>query len=140
MFRTNCLVCESNQLKEIINLGMQPFADTFIPKDKINEADLIYPLICDLCLNCGHVQTKCITDPKERYAQHDYSYTSSNSSFSRSHWDEYCKKMIQDLDLKNGDLTVEVGSNDGYLSEQFQKNGFKAIGVDPSPYMAELAK
>ncbi|MEK6824418.1 MAG: class I SAM-dependent methyltransferase, partial [Nanoarchaeota archaeon] len=28
----------------------------------------------------------------------------------------------------------------GYLGEQFTKSGQKAVGVDPSPYMAELAK
>ena len=140
MFRKSCLVCESEELREIINLGMHPFADTFIPKDKASEADLIYPLICDLCFSCGHVQTRCITSPEARYSQHDYSYTSSNSNFSRSHWDEYCKEMIKDLNLKEGSLIIEVGSNDGYLSEQFQKGGLKAVGVDPSPYMAELAK
>jgi len=140
MFRNECLVCESDNLKEIINLGMHPFADTFIPLNKISEADLVYPLICDLCTDCGHVQTKCVTDPKLRYAQHDYSYTSSNSNFSRTHWEEYCTEMVSNLNLGKGSLVVEVGSNDGYLSEQFKKQGLRAIGVDPSPYMAELAK
>jgi SAM-dependent methyltransferase len=48
--------------------------------------------------------------------------------------------MINALNLKAESFVVEIGSNDGYLSEQFKKSGLKAIGVDPSPYMAELAK
>jgi SAM-dependent methyltransferase len=40
----------------------------------------------------------------------------------------------------NKGLVIEAGSNDGYLSEQFLKRGNKVLGVDPSPYMADLAK
>ena len=39
MFRTKCLICGSINLNEIINLGMHPFADTFVPKDRISEAE-----------------------------------------------------------------------------------------------------
>ena len=44
MFRENCLVCDSKNLEEIINLGIQPFADTFIPKSRLSEPDKVYPL------------------------------------------------------------------------------------------------
>ena len=48
MFRKSCLVCESTNLKEIIDLGSHPFADTFVPESKISDPDLIYPLILQL--------------------------------------------------------------------------------------------
>ena len=140
MLREQCLVCDSKNIEEIIDLGSHPFADTFIPLSKLSNADLIYPLVCTLCIECGHVQTKCVTDPEARYSQNEYSYTSSNSSFSRNHWDEYAKEMISKLNLPTKSLVVEAGSNDGYLSEQFIAKGHKSIGVDPSPYMAELAQ
>ncbi|MBM3232285.1 class I SAM-dependent methyltransferase [Candidatus Pacearchaeota archaeon] len=140
MLRNSCLVCDSKEIDEIIDLGSHPFADTFIPESRKSEADKVYPLVCTLCLNCGHVQTKYSTDPNERYSQIDYSYTSSNSNFSRTHWDSYAKEISQELNLSKGATIIEVGSNDGYLSEQFNKAGYKSIGVDPSPYMVELAK
>lgn len=140
MLRNSCLVCDSKEIDEIIDLGSHPFADTFIPESRKSEADKVYPLVCTLCLNCGHVQTKYSTDPNGRYSQIDYSYTSSNSNFSRTHWDSYAKEISQELNLSKDATIIEVGSNDGYLSEQFNKAGYKSIGVDPSPYMVELAK
>src|SRR3989338_11139458 len=140
MIRTGCLVCESEKLTEIINLGMHPFADTFVPESKVSKPDKVYPLVCDLCDSCGHIQTKYETNPLDRYSNIEYSYTSSNSAFSRGHWEKYAQDITGQLDLKKDSFVVEVGSNDGYLSEQFLKNGNKVLGVDPSPYMADLAK
>jgi SAM-dependent methyltransferase len=139
MFREKCLVCGSKELNEIVNLGSHPFADSFIPHEKLSESDGVYPLICDLCAECGHVQSRCKTDPKARYAEMDYSYTSSNSSFTRAHWDEYAKEISEEIELENG-FVVEVGSNDGYLASKFKEGGNNVIGVDPSPRMANLAK
>ena len=140
MLRTKCLVCDSEKLKQIIDLGSHPFADTFIPESRISEPDVTFPLVCDLCLDCGHVQTRYETSPLARYSQIDYSYTSSNSAFSRNHWEEYAKEISNELDIKLNSFIVEIGSNDGYLSEQFLKSGNDVLGVDPSPYMAKLAK
>ncbi len=140
MLRTTCMVCKSKEIKEIMNLGMHPFADTFIPEEKFAIADKAYPLICDLCMNCGQVQLRCSTDPNDRYCGVDYSYTSSNSNFSRTHWIEYFKEVSAKINLKKDGVVVEVGSNDGFLTEQFAKIGCKTIGVDPSSYMADLAK
>lgn len=139
MIRTLCLVCSSKEVTDIIDLGMHPFADTFIPESKESDNDVIYRLVCSLCLKCGHVQNKYETDPMKRYSQIDYSYTSSNSQFARDHWDKYADEVSNEIGLNKG-LVIEAGSNDGYLSEQFLKRGNKVLGVDPSPYMADLAK
>jgi|SRR3989344_115890 len=140
MFRTKCLICGSINLNEIINLGMHPFADTFVPKDRISEADKAYPLICDLCQECGQIQLRCETNPMDRYCQVDYSYTSSNSNFSRTHWINFAREVSDKIGLKKDSFIVEVGSNDGFLTEQFASNGNRVLGVDPSDYMARLAK
>ena len=140
MQRKNCLVCDSHELVEIINLGSHPFADTFVPESKASEADAVYPLVCDLCKQCGHVQTRYETDPALRYSGVDYSYTSSNSTFATTHWNEYAHELTTSLKLQPGALVIDVGSNDGYLPEQFAKQGLRVLGVDPSDYMAELAK
>lgn len=141
MFRTSCLVCNSNNLVGIIDLGIQPFADTFISEENFSHSEATYPLICDLCTNCGHVQTACKTDPKERYFLfNDYSYTSSNSSFARQHWKKYANDIPEKIGLFKNSFVVEIGSNDGFLSEQLLKRGYNVLGVDPSNYMAQLAE
>lgn len=140
MFRSRCLVCRSPRLTRIIDLGIQPFADSFIPEDKLSEPDPAYPLECDLCRSCGHVQTSCVTDPRDRYEQlHDYSYTSSNSAFATNHWKEYAATAQRRTALRPGAFVVEVGSNDGFLAAEFKAGGHRVLGVDPSRYMRVLA-
>lgn len=139
MFRKECLSCKSADLREIVNLGMHPMADTFIPANRLDAGDRVYPLICDLCEKCGQVQLRTVTDPAERYAEYDYSYTSSNSKTSQNHWIEYAGTVAEKIGLKAAEAVVEAGSNDGFLTEQFQKMGCKCLGVDPSPAMAKLA-
>ena len=139
MFRTRCMVCESSDLRTIIDLGMHPFADTFVVPERESEADRLYPLMADLCTSCGHIQLRCQTDPEARYSEHDYSYTSSNSAFSRGHWERYAEAVGRQHGVRAGDVVVEVGSNDGYLLEQFKKQGARLIGIDAAPVMAELA-
>src|SRR5580700_6344905 len=113
MFRKKCLACQSADLREIVNLGMHPMADTFIPADRLDEGDRVYALVCDLCRHCGLVQLRTVTNPSERYVDFDYSYTSSNSKTSRAHWEEYTATVAGMMGLKAEDAVLEVGSNDG---------------------------
>ena len=76
MFRDECLLCHSRTLVEVIDLGMHPMADTFIPESRLSTADRLYPLIVDLCEACAQIQLRTVTSPSERYSEIDYSYTS----------------------------------------------------------------
>lgn len=134
------MTCKSSELREIVNLGMHPMADTFIPAERLDAGDRVYALICDLCSACGQVQLRTVTDPAERYAEYDYSYTSSNSRTSQNHWIEYAGTVAERIRLQASDAVVEAGSNDGFLTEQFRKLGCQCVGVDPSPAMAKLAQ
>jgi hypothetical protein len=140
MFRTQCLCCGSTELREVINLGMHPMADTFIPLDRLAEPDHLYLLACDFCAACGQIQNRTITSPAERYSGVDYSYTSSHSKTSRDHWQDYARQVGRQTGLRPGDAIVEAGSNDGYLSACFAEQGCRVLGVDASPAMARLAE
>lgn len=138
--RSSCLVCGSSNLERVIDLGMQPFADSFIPEDRLGETEPIHPLECALCAGCGQLQTVHATDPRARYLDCEYSYTSSNSSFARSHWDAYAEQVPDELKLEPGAAVVEIGSNDGYLAQRLMQRGQRVLGVDASPEMARLAR
>src|SRR5260370_13355400 len=137
--RDRCATCDSGDLSEIVALGMHPMADTFVPEERRYESDRVYPLICDLCSTCGQVQLRVRTDPTERYSHFEYSYTSSNSNFSRSHCAQYSSDVAAQVGLAKGARIVEIGSNDGYLSEPFNELHYTAFGVDPSRTMCTLA-
>ena len=111
MNRTQCISCRSESLAEILDLGMHPFADRFVPADRAYTCDKLFPLVCDLCETCGLVQSRTKTDPHDRYAE--YSYTSSNSATTRRHWDEFARDVHEIVGLKKDALVVEAGSNDG---------------------------
>ena len=125
-------------MKTIIDLGMHPFADTFISEEQFSLSEPIYPLQCTLDEDTGEVKLKYETKDDERYNLYSYSYTSSNSKFSRDHWDSYAKDVKKHLPL--GAKILEIGSNDGYLTKNFISLGFEARGVDPSDTMTKLAK
>lgn len=114
-------------------------ADTFIPLERAHEPDRVYLLACDFCARCGQIQTRTVTDPAERYAAVDYSYTSSNSKTSRDHWTAHALRVAGQVGLRTGDVVVEVGSNDGFLTERFAEAGCRVLGVDAAPAMAKLA-
>ena len=124
---------------KIIDLGMHPFADTFVGKDQLGMSEPVYPLECFLDTDTGEIKVGCNTKADERYNLYDYSYTSANSQFARNHWIDYANEVSNKLALKPGSKIVEIGSNDGFLSKQFKELGYDVVGVDASIYMAQLA-
>jgi hypothetical protein len=140
MKRNKCLICESKNLTNILDLGNHPYADTFIPKNDCYKLLPVYKLSCSLCEDCGHIQTETITSPQDRYNLFDYSYTSSNSSVAKEHWKEYCKEVIKNLSIKSSDRVCEIGSNDGYLLSLFKQNNNQVLGIDASKNLVEISK
>ena len=128
-----------NKVNEIINLGLHSFADRFVPKEKLNIIDPKYPLILDMCNNCKFIQSRTVTNPKNRYLEIDYSYTSSNSNYSRNHWVEFSDSLEKKMSLKNKKI-IEIGSNDGFLSYLLKKKGAEVLGVDASEFMVKISK
>jgi 2-polyprenyl-3-methyl-5-hydroxy-6-metoxy-1,4-benzoquinol methylase len=137
--RSKCLCCNKGKLNEIINLGLHSFADRFVPKKKLNIIDPKYPLILDMCNNCKFIQSRVVTNPKNRYLEMDYSYTSSNSNYSRNHWIEFADSLEKKISLKNKKI-IEIGSNDGFLSQLLKKKGAEVLGVDASEFMVKISK
>ena len=136
--RTKCLCCENKKLAEIIDLGNHSFADRFIPKSKQKIKDPQYPLVIDMCKKCKFIQSRIITSPKNRYFELDYSYTSSNSNYAKSHWKSFVKFLSKKIDLKDKKI-FEIGSNDGFLISILKDKGADVLGIDASKFMVRLS-
>ena len=137
--RTSCLCCKNKKIYEIINLGLHSFADRFIPIKKKSIKDPVYPLILDLCLKCKFVQSRVITNPKHRYVDINYSYTSDNSKYSRNHWNKFALELDKKFKIKNKKI-IEIGSNDGFLSNILKNKGADVLAVDASKFMVDICK
>ena len=114
---------------KIIDLGMHPYADTFISKDQLNLSEPVFPLECYLNKKNFEIKLGVKTNPDDRYNLYDYSYTSSNSSFSRNYWSSYCKDIINSRLINYESSILEIGSNDGYLLSLFKKRVLKRSQV-----------
>ena len=137
--KKKCKVC-NNEFIDNIFLGKHPCADTFI-KSKVQAISLKkYPLVVGFC-NCSHLTALYPVPPYERYQKFEYSYTSSNSIVSRSHFRDIALKISKKFKLDSNSLVVEAGSNDGtFLLEIKNISKSKVIGVDPSKNINELAR
>lgn len=132
-----CLITGAPVVK-VLDFGQHAYADTFIAENQVNLSEPVFPLEVYLNPESGSVQLGYISDAEDRYNLYSYSYTSSNSKTSRDHWDEYAATIKSKYNTQG--LVVEIGSNDGYLINHFNQPGTKALGIDPSTAMSELAK
>lgn len=136
-----CQLCESYDLRPIIDLGKHPLADTFLKPEQLLDAERFYTLKVLLCKNCGYATLEHIVPAEERYVENDYSYTSSNSPVATSHFEEIANEAADLAKISADDLAVDIGSNDGTLLEMVRrKTGCRVVGVEPSLNIARLAK
>jgi 2-polyprenyl-3-methyl-5-hydroxy-6-metoxy-1,4-benzoquinol methylase len=125
---------------KIIDLGFHPYADTFINKKQLNYSEPVFQLSCFLNKNTGVIRNAIKTDDASRYNLYDYSYTSSNSFYSKNYWKKYSNDMKQELNITNNFKILEIGSNDGYLLQSLKKYTNKIWGVDASKLMCKIAR
>jgi SAM-dependent methyltransferase len=123
---------------KILDFGQHAYADTFISQDQLNLSEPVFPLQVWMNPESGSIQLGYVSHAEDRYNLYSYSYTSSNSATARAHWDEYATTVKNRLGKIK--FAVEIGSNDGYLINQFRGEDVRAIGVDPSEEMCEVAK
>lgn len=136
--RRFCLCCRNKKIKKIVDLGYHSFADRFIPRQYLKKKDPKYPLILDICPECKFIQSRYITDPRKRYSELDYSYTSSNSFYSKNHWIKFAEELNRGFNVSKKKI-FEIGSNDGFLIQKLKKMKADVLGIDASNFMVKLS-
>ena len=140
MLTSNCQLCRSADLDLIIDLGHHPLADTFLPPDRLDQQETIYPLRVLLCRDCGYATLQYVVPPEERYQKTDYSYTSANSPVAVKHFADMAAEIVAAAGIGASDLVVDIGSSDGTLLKAFRDaSGCGIIGIEPAPNIAKLA-
>lgn len=136
--RKKCGICNGINLSEILNLGEQPLANSFIKNIKLISKEIKFPLRLGLCNDCFFVQLLDIVD-KEFMFEH-YLYMTSASKPIIEHFKKYANEIYTDyLNSKNKSTVLEIGSNDGSMLLEFQKLGIKVLGIEPAENIAKLA-
>jgi SAM-dependent methyltransferase len=126
-----CQVCDSSNLHTILDLGHQPLCDTLLTSQMLNEPEKMYPLRMVWCENCTDVQIDYCVDGKEVYHP-NYPYKSGVTKELVEYQTKIAASIIPKYGLKEGDLVVDIGSNDGTLLSGFKNTGIRTVGVEPT--------
>lgn len=138
---TECRVCASSNLSEVLDLGDQPPANSL----RTDVAMVLprVPLILLFCNNCSTVQLSASVEPEFLF-QH-YLWVTGTSSTAKTYSEIFAKQVFsrlqsaEDSKEKHSAFVVEVASNDGTVLKQFQNLGCRVLGVDPAKNVAQLA-
>ena len=133
-----CRLCGAQLSRTFVDLGMSPLCESYVPADRLDEAEVFYPLHVRLCDACLLVQLPAYVSGEHIFS--DYAYFSSYSDSWVAHAKQYADEMTSRLALTPSSLVTEVASNDGYLLQHFNAAGIPVLGVEPAANVAEAAR
>jgi hypothetical protein len=133
-----CRLCGAELTSTFVDIGMSPLCESYVPADKLDEAEAFYPLHVRICDACLLVQLPAYVSGEHIFS--DYAYFSSYSDSWVAHAKRYARDMIGRLGLTGNSLVTEVASNDGYLLQHFVAEGIPVLGVEPAGNVAEAAR
>jgi SAM-dependent methyltransferase len=133
-----CRLCGAQLMRTFVDLGMSPLCESYVPEDRLDQAEIFYPLHVRICEVCLLVQIPAYVSGEEIFS--DYAYFSSYSDSWVAHAGLYAQHMIGLIGLTRDSLVTEVASNDGYLLQHFQAAGIPVLGVEPAANVAEAAR
>ncbi len=121
---------QPDTFQEMLNLGVQTFSGIFPNPD--DEKDVpIGPLNVIKCGSCGLVQLEHDYPPELLYGD-TYGYRSGLNAGMVRHLDDIVECAFGFASIKDGDVVIDIGSNDGtLLGHALSKKNVRAIGIDP---------
>jgi NDP-4-keto-2,6-dideoxyhexose 3-C-methyltransferase len=127
-----CRICGNANLVPIADLGVQYLTGVF-PK-KVEKNITQGPLRLVKCHGnenvCGLLQLEHSYDLDEMYGR-NYGYRSGLNPSMVRHLENKVARIVQMVSLQNGDLVVDIGSNDGTSLNAFSSD-LRLLGVDPT--------
>jgi SAM-dependent methyltransferase len=134
---TMCRGCKSERLYLFLPLGDHPLANGFLRESQLAEPEARFPLDAHVCLTCGLIQVADQVPPG--YFRH-YVYIPSTSDQMRGHFAGFADDVSERFLRSPGDLTIDIGCNDGLFLSFLVEDGRRALGIDPATNIVELAR
>ena len=135
---STCRSCGSENLHEVLSLGVTPLADRLLTKQQLDKPEITAPLTLYYCEDCTLTQIAESVSPDILFRQ-DYPYYSSVSPSLIKHFADSAENIIKNRKLNSNSLVVEAASNDGYLLKNFVEKDIPVLGIDPAQGPAEVA-
>lgn len=134
---SKCLICGSD-ITVFMDFGKQPIANGFIDKEHVAN-EYFFHMQTAFCPECSMVQLVKQPDRSKMFHE-NYAFFSSTSAYMIEHFAEFVGTVAKMQNLNSDSFVLEIGCNDGILSQNFVKAGIAHIGVEPSRNVAEVAK
>jgi len=129
-----CRICGNRDLIPILNLGVQALSGRFPTRDKPDPPKTPLELVkCNNTKNtnaCGLLQLKHSVSPEELYL-HNYGYRSAINQTMRLHLQGIVQHIQEIINLHEGDVVLDIGSNDATFLKYYKTSGLRKIGIDP---------
>jgi hypothetical protein len=129
-----CRHCGRVLQHTVVDLGMSPLCESFLPERALAMPESYYPLHVRVCDACWLAQLPEFVSPAHIFTE--YAYFSSYSVSWVAHAKAYCEMIRSRLGLRPNSLVVELGSNDGYLLQHFLALGQRVLGIEPAANVA----
>ncbi|MCA3421732.1 MAG: methyltransferase domain-containing protein [Roseomonas sp.] len=133
-FLTACLCCASSDLACVIDLGVQPPANSYTssPQEELAR----YPLGLNLCASCWHAQLTFCVDRRAIFDH--YAYVSATSGTLDRFFRWFGERLSECYPGQS--RVLELAANDGSLLTHLKSRHFEVAGVDPARNIVDLAK
>ncbi len=133
-----CRFCGSSLSDTVVDLGMSPLCESYLPADRLNSMEPFYPLRVLVCRSCWLVQLAQYVSADDIFSE--YAYFSSYSDSWVQHAHRYTLEMTRRFGLGPTSSVIELASNDGYLLQWFVKAGIPVLGIEPAANVAAAAE
>ena len=135
--RTTCRLCGGVALSDVFSLGEQ-YVNDFVPKEKVGKG-LKAPLDLVMCDKCSLLQLRH-TAPQELLYSRYYWYRSGVTDTMRRALREITAEIEDVADLRNGDVVLDIGANDGTMLATYTGKGLRRVGCEPANNLVDALK
>jgi hypothetical protein len=125
----NCKYCFGST-NEILDLGFLPPVNVMAKTSENIQVNISYPLRLTFCPNCLLTQISDEIDENLIFPK-AYPYLSGTTKILRENFAEQFTELIDFKPAKPNQLVIDIGSNDGTLLSNYQKN-FTVLGIEPT--------
>lgn len=126
-----CRICGNKKMKKILDLGFQELTGVFPKPGEKVEGGMLQLVKCYGENSCGLVQLRHSFSGEMMYGN-NYGYRSGLNESMVQHLASVVNKIENRLKFRDGDMVLDIGSNDGTLLSKYSNRKLDFIGMDPT--------
>ncbi len=130
----NCRACKNTNLENILDLNVQPLANSYHNDEDLQE----FPLSINVCQNCYHVQLSVVVNPDLMFK--NYLYVSGTSQTLHKYFEDFVDLCEIYAPKNKKNKILDIACNDGTQLDKFKDKGWETYGVDPAENLFNLSK